>query len=117
LGRIVANADRKPKDIVINRYGQHFRLALQRPPRHASPINVLTHALGHFKKELSPREKKHFLDILEAYRNKTEPLSSAVSILRSWIIRFQSEYLNEQTLFHPFPENLMALDDSGKGRS
>jgi uncharacterized protein YbgA (DUF1722 family)/uncharacterized protein YbbK (DUF523 family) len=117
LGRIVANADRKPKDIVINTYGQHFRLALQKPPRHASPINVLTHALGHFKKELSPREKKHFLDILEAYRNKTEPLSSAVSILRSWIIRFQSEYLNEQTLFHPFPENLMALDDSGKGRS
>ena len=75
------------------------------------------HALGYFKKELSAREKKHFLDMLEAYRDGRAPLSSAISILRSWIIRFQSDYLNQQTLFRPFPESLMALDDSGKGRT
>ena len=63
------------------------------------------------------REKRHFLEVLEAYRHGRTPLSSAVSILRSWVMRFESEYLSEQTFFNPFPEELMALDDSGRGRA
>jgi uncharacterized protein YbgA (DUF1722 family)/uncharacterized protein YbbK (DUF523 family) len=116
LGRIVANADGKRIDAVLELYGKCFREAFHKPPRHASPINVLMHTLGYFKKELSAREKRHFLEVLEAYRHGRTPLSSAVSILRSWVMRFESEYLREQTLFIPFPEELMALDDSGRGR-
>lgn len=116
LGRIVANADGKRIGAVLELYGKCFREAFRKPPRHASPINVLMHTLGYFKKELSAGEKRHFLEMLEAYRHGRTPLSSAVSILRSWIIRFESEYLREQTLFMPFPEDLMALDDSGRGR-
>lgn len=117
LGRIVANADRKRIGAVLELYGKCFRDAFHKPPRHASPINVLTHTLGYFKKELSAREKRHFLEVLEAYRHGRTPLSSAVSILRSWVIRFEAEYLREQTFFNPFPEDLMALDDSGGGRA
>lgn len=116
LGRIVANADRRKISTVLEMYGKCFREALQKTPRHASPINVLMHALGYFKKELSPREKRHFLEMLEAYRHGRTPLSSAVSILRSWVMRFETEYLYGQTFFTPFPEELMALDDSGRGR-
>jgi uncharacterized protein YbgA (DUF1722 family) len=116
LGRIVANADRKKFGAVRDLYAKGFREALRKPPRHASPINVLMHAMGYFKAELSGREKQHFLGVLEAYREGRTPLSSAVSILRSWVIRFDSEYLRDQTFFHPFPEELMALDDSGVGR-
>jgi uncharacterized protein YbgA (DUF1722 family) len=116
LGRIVANADGKKMGTVLELYGKCFREAFHKPPRHASPINVLMHTLGYFKKDLSAREKRHFLEVLEAYRHGRTPLSSAVSILRSWVMRFESEYLREQTLFMPFPEELMALDDSGRGR-
>jgi len=117
LGRIVANADRKRMGAVLELYEKSFRAALRKPPRHASPINVLMHALGYFKKELSVREKRHFLEMLEAYRHGRTPLSSAVSILRSWVMRFETEYLYAQTFFNPFPEELMALDDSGRGRA
>ena len=117
LGRIVANADRKRMGAVLDLYGKCFREALNKSPRHASPINVLMHTLGYFKKKLSAREKRHFLGVLEAYRHGRTPLSSAVSILRSWVMRFESEYLSEQTFFNPFPEELMALDDSGRGRA
>jgi len=116
LGRIVANSDGKPFAAVLELYGKCFRAALLKSPRHASPVNVLMHALGYFKKELLPREKRHFLDELEAYRRGRTPLTGALGILRSWIIRFESEYLRNQTLFLPFPEALMALEDSGKGR-
>ena len=116
LGRIVANADGKRFDLVLELYGKLFREAFHKVPRHASPINVLMHALGYFKKELSAREKRHFLEVLEAYRQGRIPLSSAVSILRSWVMRFETEYLLGQTFFSPFPEDLMALDDSGRRR-
>jgi len=114
LGRIVANSDGKKTGAVFELYEQSFREAFHKIPRHASPINVLMHALGYFKKELSAREKRHFLNMLEAYRQGRTPLSSAVSILRSWVIRFETEYLYGQTFFNPFPEELMALDDSGR---
>jgi uncharacterized protein YbgA (DUF1722 family) len=117
LGRIVANPGAKSIGELLDFYGMYFRKALQKAPRHASPVNVLTHALGYFKNDLSAREKRHFLEVVEAYRQGKTPLSSAVSILRSWVERFESEYLRDQTFFHPFPEDLMALDDSGKGRA
>ena len=102
---------------VLELYGKCFREAFHKPPRHASPINVLMHTLGYFKKKLTAREKRHFLEVLEAYRHGRTPLSSAVSILRSWVMRFDSEYLSDQTFFNSFPEELMALDDSGRGRA
>jgi uncharacterized protein YbgA (DUF1722 family)/uncharacterized protein YbbK (DUF523 family) len=117
LGRIVANPGAKSIGELLDFYGMYFRKALQKAPRHASPVNVLTHALGYFKNDLSAREKRHFLEVVEAYRQGKTPLSSAVSILRSWVERFESQYLRDQTFFHPFPEDLMALDDSGKGRA
>ena len=82
--------------------------------KRASPINVLMYALGYLKKKLSTSEKLHFLEILESYRRGRTPLCSAASILRSWVIRFKSNYLREQTFFNPFPEELMTLDDSGR---
>ena len=117
LGRIVATADKKTIHSVVEQYGKVFREAFRKAPRHASPINVLMHIMGYFKTELSSREKQHLLGELEAYREGRTPLSSAVSILSSWVIRFDSEYLRGETFFHPFPDELMALDDSGAGRN
>ena len=42
------------------------------------------------------------------------PLSSPLGLLRSWVIRFESRYLEAQALFEPFPEALVNLQDSGK---
>jgi uncharacterized protein YbgA (DUF1722 family)/uncharacterized protein YbbK (DUF523 family) len=117
LGRIVANQDGKQTSAVLELYRHSFHDAFRKPPRHASPVNVLMHALGYFKKELSPREKRHFLNVLEMYRLGTAPLSSAVSIIRSWIVRFEIDYLQEQTFFDPFPEELMAADHASRERA
>jgi uncharacterized protein YbgA (DUF1722 family) len=117
LERIVANADGERTAIVLDLYARYFREALGKPVKHASPINVLMYALGYLKKKLSTSEKLHFLEILESYRRGRTPLCSAASILRSWVIRFKSTYLREQTFFNPFPEELMTLDDSGASRT
>ena len=61
-------------------------------------------------------EKAHFLDLLELYRDAKIPLSAAVAIIRSWIARFDTDYLEDQTYFQPYPLELVEIFDSGKGR-
>lgn len=116
LGRIVANAERKPYNLVFGQYASGFRAALSRRPRFTANLNVLMHALGYFKDGLSADEKRFFLNQLEAYRRGRLPLGAVLSITRSWIIRFGQSYLSEQSFFHPFPEELAYLADSAKGR-
>jgi len=67
------------------------------------------HVMGYFKKLLTSKEKDHFLEILELYRNKKNPISSVNNILKSWIFRFENEYLINQSFFNPFPSKLIIL--------
>jgi uncharacterized protein YbgA (DUF1722 family) len=38
------------------------------------------------------------------------------AIVNSWIVRFDQAYLEQQTFFNPYPEELAFISDSGKGR-
>jgi uncharacterized protein YbgA (DUF1722 family)/uncharacterized protein YbbK (DUF523 family) len=116
LGRIVANPDKKPIRDVFDEYEQHLMQALGQPPRFTSNINVMMHSLGYFSKNLSAKEKAFFLDQLEKYRAEKLPLTALTSVMRSWIIRFDQDYLAPQTFFEPYPEPLFEITDSGKGR-
>ncbi len=116
MGRIVANPENKKFDDVIRDYSEHLYQAFLRPARYPSNINVLMHALGYFSKELNSEEKAYFLDVLEQYRIGKIPLSVPASLIRSWIIRFKTEYLKQQTFFEPYPTALQEITDSGKGR-
>lgn len=116
LGRIVANPQKLPVDVAIEDYEKHLATALARPPRYLSNINVLMHALGFFSKELSVQEKAFFLDSLERYRSEKVPLSVPLNLAQAWVVRFQNDYLGQQTFFQPYPQALMEITDSGKGR-
>jgi uncharacterized protein YbgA (DUF1722 family)/uncharacterized protein YbbK (DUF523 family) len=117
LGRIVANPEHRPVEELLADYRPVFRSAFARPVRTGAITDVLMHALGYFSKGLTSREKAHFLDSLESYREGRLPLSALQSILRSWIARFNEEYLEGQTFFAPYPEALADLSDSGKGKT
>ncbi len=116
MGRVVANAGRKKIDEVMAEYGALLRAALARAPRRNSAINVLQHAMGYFSAGLTPREKAFFLDALDKYREVRVPLSVPVGIVNSWLARFDEEYLLEQIFFQAYPEELVEITDSGKGR-
>jgi len=117
LGQIVANPGKESPRQVLDVYTTGFHETFQRFPRTTSQINVLMHGLGYFSKGLSGREKRHFLDVLDAYRHGRVPLQSVTSVLWSWALRFDSAYLQEQVFFRPFPDSLLTIDDSGKGRT
>lgn len=116
MGRVVANPDRKKVGEVLDEYETLLRAALAGAPRRPSAINVLMHAMGYFSDELAAKEKQFFLASLDKYRETRIPLSVPVSIINSWLARFDREYLSEQTFLEPYPGDLVQVTDSGKGR-
>ena len=74
------------------------------------------HAMGFFSKDLNTKEKFHFLRMLEKLRNQLIPISAVNSILESWLAKYEQPYLSKQSFFQPFPQQLIMLIDSGKGR-
>ncbi|HVO76699.1 MAG TPA: DUF523 and DUF1722 domain-containing protein [Candidatus Bathyarchaeia archaeon] len=116
LGKIVANQEKKPAHQVFDEYEVHLRAALARPPKYTSNINVLMHTLGYFKDGLGAAEKVQFIASLEKYRAGKTPLSAALAVVNSWLARFGGDYLKQQTYLEPYPEGLVEITDSGKGR-
>ncbi len=110
LGRIVGNKDHMPFGGLIPEYQVHLYKAFSRAPRYTSNINVLMHALGHFSEDLSEREKAFFFEWVQKYREGKVSLCPAINTIKSWIIRFEDEYLMKQTFFDPYPEGLMEVD-------
>jgi uncharacterized protein YbgA (DUF1722 family)/uncharacterized protein YbbK (DUF523 family) len=110
LGKIVANQEKRPIESIMTLYENNLYLAFSNPPSVGSNINVLLKIMGYFSSELTREEKAFFLKTTEQYKESKLPLSACKSILRSWIIRFQNEYLSTQTFLEPYPEELVDLD-------
>ncbi|MBF0238023.1 MAG: DUF1722 domain-containing protein [SAR324 cluster bacterium] len=106
LGRLVANPDKMQLSTILPLYESELKKAFSRPARISNNINALMHALGYFSKQLQAREKAFFLDALENYRNEKSSFSVIAHLLRSWIVRFETDYLAQQTFFMPFPDDL-----------
>ena len=112
MGKIAANKTNQKIQKVISQYYDYLLILLSKKARHPSNINTQMHVMGYFKKLISAKEKKHFLETLELYRNKKTPASAVNSILYSWIFRFENEYLMKQSFFNPFPYELIQKQES-----
>lgn len=114
LGRIVANHDKLPLEQVFSSYKAHLGIAFLRIPRYSNYINVMLHIFGYFSEQLSSGEKNFILDSFEKYKSGKIPLSVPINVLKSYVIKYNDPYLLEQTIWAPFPEELMDISDSGK---
>lgn len=117
LGRIVANHGKLPVAEVFPTYRHRLQEALATAPPYTNRINALQHAYGHVSKKLDPAERQYFLDILEEYRRGGLPMSVPVSLIKAWALRFEDNYLLAQKLLCPYPDALVEITDSGKGRN
>ena len=107
MGKIAANDDNLKIEAVKNNYYQCLLILFLKKSRYKSNINTHMHVMGYFKKFLSAPEKKLFLENLELYRDKKLPISGINNMLHSWIVRFDNEYLLNQSFFNPFPKDLI----------
>lgn len=116
LGKIVGSFDKNNLEKVYELYEVSLKDTLRSITRKGSNINMFMHVFGYFSKNLNSKEKAFFIDNLEKYREDKIPASNILILLKSWVIKYEQEYLMNQTFFNPYPEKLMTVTDSGKGR-
>ncbi|MBI0584534.1 MAG: DUF1722 domain-containing protein [Methanomassiliicoccus sp.] len=109
LGNLVANRSGLEMATILAEYRAHLRKALSRPPRCTSPINVLMHSFGFVSSSLKKEERDLFMQNLDMYRDARVPLSVCLNLMRSYIIRFDVQYLASQTFFQPFPPGILSV--------
>jgi uncharacterized protein YbgA (DUF1722 family) len=69
-------------------------------------VNVLTHILGYFKKQLSADEKQEMLEIVDLYRRGNVPLIVPITLVNHYVRKYDQPYLKEQYYLHPHPAEL-----------
>jgi uncharacterized protein YbgA (DUF1722 family) len=67
---------------------------------------MLDQLYTNFKKDLKLRERMHFNDLLKKYKEGKVSLSVVLELLKSYVVRFENDYLLSQTIFEPFPWEL-----------
>ena len=73
------------------------------PPKQT---NVLQHAIGSFKRQLSPDEKAELGELIDAYHRGLIPLIVPVTLLAGSRV-FREPWLARQRYLHPHPRELM----------
>ena len=116
LGKLAANGAKKRAEETYKAYAEELCNVFKNPAKPGAAVNVLQHAYGYFSKEISIEEKAHYLRQLEKYKKGSLPLSAVTLLTMAYITRFKISYLLEQTFFAPYPESLVTISDSGRGR-
>jgi uncharacterized protein YbgA (DUF1722 family) len=107
LGQIVANNKKISLNQLFIDYEKNLYLAFNRGARCTNNINVLQHTFGYVSENLNSEEKKMFLDSLNDFREGRISLSVPLNLIKSWILRFDVDYLRNQTFFEPYPVELL----------
>lgn len=116
LGGLLGSHDQTNLDEIIDAYHIKLLELLKKEYTKKTLRNVFTHIYGHFKDELTHKEYEFFENTVEDYMNDKIPLASVFTLLDSWSVRFNNNYIAEQKIFQPYPKELMSMLDSGKGR-
>jgi uncharacterized protein YbgA (DUF1722 family) len=114
LEKFILNYKDNPIEVILEEYEKKLKLAFKKISRYTNNINVLMHALGYFSNNITKGETELILDSLERYRQGKFTVNTPMLLIKSYAVRFNIDYLLEQTYFNPYPEELISLEDSGK---
>lgn len=115
LGRLAARAG-DAFDDVAPAYREGFVEAMAEPAGRGAHVNVIQHARGYFKDDLTVAEKRQLESLEAGYRDGQLPLQALLAVVGSWVERFDEPYLRRQAYFRPYPRPLVVAADSGRGR-
>ena len=106
LGRLVATARDLPVEDLRSRYLAGLMEALRLCATVKKQVNVLSHVMGYFKRQLTPDEKVELLEVLDGYARELLPLIVPVTLLNHYVRKFGEPYLASQWYLKPHPAEL-----------
>jgi len=96
-------------------YRTNLQKALQRSATVQSNTSVLEYAFGLLSERLTAGEKECFLNRVDLYSDGRAGLAALLELINSWAIKFDIDYLKNQTIYEPYPVEIRKkLDHSGQ---
>lgn len=106
LGRLVAESKELPNREQFKRYEIVLMESLVFKSTRKKNVDVLQHAMGYFKKQLSRDEKQELLELIDQYRDGCLPLIVPVTRINHYVRKYDQTYLKEQYYLNPHPLEL-----------
>ncbi len=107
MGKLVAQVGTADSKDIFSRYFEILFKALSYKHTVKKNVNVLSHAVGYFKKNLTSAEKAELLELIEQYQNELVPLIVPMTMINHYVRKYKKEYLEKQYYLHPYPAELM----------
>jgi uncharacterized protein YbgA (DUF1722 family) len=106
LGRLTAGAAGLGRKELLSRYCGLMLDGMKLLATVKKNTNVLYHAAGYFKKNLSADEKQELSEVIANYHDGLVPLVVPVVMLRHYTRKYREPYLSLQHYLNPHPVEL-----------
>jgi uncharacterized protein YbgA (DUF1722 family)/uncharacterized protein YbbK (DUF523 family) len=106
LGRLVAEAGKRPVRELADAYIAQLMQALKQRATARRHTNVLMHVMGYLKTRLDRDDKQELLEIIEAYRQDRMPRIVPITLLKHHFRKHPDEYVAGQSYMNPDPLEL-----------
>lgn len=93
----------------FNSYQILLKLSLKKKPERKRHVNTLYHIVWHFSKKVNPKERNKLLNLIEKFRVGLVDLTVLLEVIRALALKFEDNYLLNQTYLEPFPLELRLL--------
>lgn len=107
LGQLVAKVKDTPREEFRDGYRAQFMAALAKRASPGRNVNVLQHAAGYFKRQLTSSARKELAELIEEYGRGRIPLIVPITLVRHHARQLEVDYLQGQTYLEPHPRELM----------
>ncbi|MGH1460945.1 MAG: YbgA family protein [Neptuniibacter sp.] len=107
LGQYLANeAPKKPIAEVLSEYILELMGHLKNRANRKTHTNTLIHIMGYLKRDIDSETKQDLLEAIEQYRNSQVNLVVPLALLKHYLKRHGSDYINSQAYLNPYPYEL-----------
>lgn len=106
LGRLVAEAGRRPIRELADEYIAGLMQALRQRATARRHTNVLMHVMGYLKQRLDRDDKEELLELIDGYRRDRVPRIAPITLLKHHFRKHPNDYIAAQTYMNPDPLEL-----------
>ena len=107
LGRLVADAGRRPMPELLDEYAAVFAAALAVRATRGRHANALQHMAGFLARDVDAGDRAELTAVIEDYRRGFVPLVVPLTLLKHHVRRAGAAYLADQVYLSPHPRELM----------
>lgn len=100
----------------VHQYKEKVLNIVSNQRKKENKLSIIIKVFEKYKNMLNEEEINMFNGLIESYENQRITFSTLEVVIKMYATRFKDKDILNQTFFYPYPENLINVTDSGKGR-